>query len=123
MDFELNQKFCTGRAHRATTAQERRHVTPNGRGDKLITYDLSKGGTVPAISIRTWRGSAWGPATWSAAAPTRTALGAVNTSADRGRPTSGGIGALDPFTFGEAAISFQALFGGTTGAARSARPT
>ena len=44
-------------------------------GDKLITYDLAKGGTVPTISIRTWGGVAWGAATPSAEPSTARRLG------------------------------------------------
>ena len=50
MDFELNKEFCDGTAtHCATngTAKGPVYVTPiRTIGDKLITYDLSKGGTL-----------------------------------------------------------------------------
>src|SRR5215218_1182305 len=66
MDFELNKEFCDGTAtHCANngTANAPVYVTPKRSvGDKLITYDLSRGGTNPAISIRTWSGTQWGPA-------------------------------------------------------------
>ena len=108
MDFELNQKACPGSC-------SANGVTPvRTAGDKLITYDLSKGGTVPSISIRQWLGSVWGPADVVSDGANPTALGAVNTSSIAAND-SGGIGALDAFTFGEAAISYQALFGGSTG--------
>ena len=92
------------------------------------SYDLSKGGTVPGISIRTWNGSAWGAADVISDGASPDALGSVNTStiaaSDTGGATGGlttSLGSQDPFTFGEAAISFEALFGsgacGTFGSA------
>src|SRR5215208_8327334 len=84
MDFELNKEFCDGTAtHCANngTAKAPVYVTPKRSvGDKLITYDLSKGGTVPSISIRTWNGSAWGPATVISGGASPDALGSINTS-------------------------------------------
>jgi hypothetical protein len=132
MDFELNKEFCDGTAtHCANngTAKAPVYVTPKrSSGDKLITYDLSKGGTVPAISIRTWTGTAWGPADVISGGSDPDALGSVNTSLIPANQTGGATGGLttalgsqDPFTFGEAAISFEALFGsgacGTFGSA------
>jgi hypothetical protein len=62
MDFELNQKFCDPSA--TPTNCSTNGVTPlRTIGDKLITYDLANGGTVPTISIRSWTGSAWGDPT------------------------------------------------------------
>ena len=124
MDFELNQVFCDGTATTCAnngSAKNPVYVTPlRSTGDKLITYDLSKGGTVPSISIRTWDGSEWGPATVISGGQNADALGSINTSLIPATD-SGGLGALDPFTFGEAAISFEALFGsgacGTFGSA------
>ena len=116
MDFELNQKLCD-------LTKTPTNCAPNGvtpirtgdgpgplNGDKLITYDLSKGGTVATISIRTWNGSAWG---------SPTVLTRKQCTGSRHRqhePDHGGqlipsLGALDPRTFGEASISFGALFG------------
>ena len=106
MDFELNQKSCNPSA--TPTNCSTNNVTPvRTLGDKLITYDLANGGTVPTISIRSWTGSAWGAPTDLTAGGT--ALGSVNTTAI---PTAeaDGIGGLDAFTFGEAAISFDAIF-------------
>src|SRR4029079_15307948 len=111
MDFELNRKFCDPSAAVTNCANNSAAVpeTPiRTVGDKLITYDLANGGTVPTISIRTWGGSAWGAATFSSG-PGGTALGAVNTSAMAATAT-GGIGSQDAFTFGEAALSFANLF-------------
>jgi hypothetical protein len=112
MDFELNQKFCDPTATPTNCANNGSGVIPETPvrtiGDKLITYDLSKGGTVPTISIRTWTGTVWGPAT-VISGPGGSALGSVNTSTIAAAD-SGGIGQLDPITFGEAAINFTALF-------------
>src|SRR5207247_4259169 len=57
---------------------------------------------------RTWLGvGVWGPSTDLTAAGE--ALGTVNTTAIAATD-SGGLGALSPFTFGEASISIAALF-------------
>jgi hypothetical protein len=122
MDFELNKEFCDGTVtHCANNGSAKApvYVTPKRSvGDKLITYDLSKGGTVPAISIRTWTGTAWGAASVISGGSDPDALGSINTSlipADQTGGATGGLttalGSQDPFTFGEAAISFEALFG------------
>jgi hypothetical protein len=115
MDFELNQKFCDPTATPTNCANNGAGVTPETplrtTGDKLITYDLAKGGTVPTISIRTWTGSAWGPATVISGGANPQALGSVNTSTIPATET-GGMGSQDPFTFGEASVSFAALFPG-----------
>ena len=109
MDFELNQKFCDPSA--TPTNCSTNGVTPvRTVGDKLITYNLSNGGTVATIEIRTWgipTAGVWGPATDLTAAGE--ALGTVNTSAIAAAD-SGGIGSLSSFTFGEASISIAALF-------------
>ena len=125
MDFELNRKFCDPAAAVTNCADNGVAKFPKRRsarvGDKLITYDLAKGGTVPTISIRTWGGSAWGAATViSGAGGTRHRLGQHDGA--RPRPATGGIGAQDAYTFGEAAISFAALFpsNGTCGTFGSA---
>jgi hypothetical protein len=132
MDFELNKEFCDGTAtHCANngSAKAPLYVTPKRTtGDRLVTYDLSKGGTVPGISIRTWTGSAWGAATVISGGADPDALGSVNTSLIPANQTGGmtggltaSLGSQDPYTFGEAAISFEALFGsgacGTFGSA------
>ena len=126
MDFELNQKFCDPTATPTNCANNGNGVTPETPvrtdGDKLITYDLSQGGTNPTISIRTWTGSAWSPATVISGGADRDALGSINTSLIPATETGGvsgglttALGSQDPFTFGEAAISFDALFGTTCG--------
>src|SRR5215208_1883257 len=131
MDFELNKLFCDGTAANCAnngTTRAPRYVTPKrSAGDKLITYDLSQGGTNPTISIRTWSGSVWGaPVLISGSGGD--ALGSINTSLIAANQTGGATGGLttslgtqDPYTFGEAAISFDALFGsGTCGTFGSA---
>jgi hypothetical protein len=121
MDFELNKVFCDGTATNCAnngSTKQPVYVTPKrSTGDKLITYDLSKGGTVPTISIRTWTGTAWSAADVISGGSSPDALGSVNASLI----ASGPLGSQDPFTFGEAAITFEALFGsgacGTFGSA------
>src|SRR5262249_1823204 len=75
------------------------------------------------ISIRNWNGSSWDPPTDLTASGD--AVGSINT-AQIPKTESGGLGdpntGLDPLTFGEAAISFKAIFsnpalGGTIGSA------
>jgi hypothetical protein len=108
MDFELNQKFCeddgTGCSNNGVTPQ--RTV-----GDILITYDLSRGGSVATISIRKWTGTQWGPA--DTLDPTE-ARGTINSSSISTSPLvtdQNPTGSLSPRTFGEAVVSFDALFG------------
>ena len=114
MDFELNQKFCDLNATPTNCADNGSDFpaeTPiRTTGDKLITYDLSRGGTNPTISIRTWDGSVWGNPTVISGGANPDALGSINTTGLAATDT-GTLGTQDPFTFGEAAISFKALFG------------
>ncbi|MEV0170241.1 prealbumin-like fold domain-containing protein [Streptomyces sp. NPDC050803] len=108
MDFEFNQS-------ETLTANG---VTPERTaGDILITYDLSQGGTKPTISIRTWSGTAWGPATNLTTPPVRAAA-SINTSEILAE-NSDGLGELDPRTFGEAQISLAAVLGGNGTTCRS----
>ncbi|MFI8104241.1 hypothetical protein [Streptomyces sp. NPDC086023] len=112
MDFELNQKFCSPNATPTNCANNgpSETATPvRTQGDKLITYDLSQGGTVPTISIRTWSGTAWGGPTVITGGSNPLAVGSVNSSTIPANQ-AGSLGQLDPFTFGEAAISFDAIF-------------
>ena len=104
MDFELNQKSCPPDC--STNG-----VTPlRTVHDKLITYDLASGGTHPIISIREWNGTSWSDPDIL----TGDSLGSINSTAilaaASGGPTPTGLGSLDPFTFGEALISFDAIF-------------
>ena len=111
MDFELNQKFCDLSATPTNCAPN--GITPlRTVGDKLITYDLSRGGTVATISIRTWDGSAWGSPTVLTSQDPVQALGTINTTQITAANSL--VGALSPRTFGEASISFGALFGDET---------
>ena len=98
MDFEFNQ----------SSTLSSNGVTPERTaGDLLITYDLSRGGTVPILSLREWDGSAWGPATDLSAAGGAT--GSINTSSIPDAD-SDGLGPLDPRTFGEASIDLDFIF-------------
>ena len=109
MDFELNQTACDGTAANCAqngSTKNPLYVTPKWtEGDKLITYDLSKGGTVPGISIRDWNGTEWGAAD-VISGPGGDALGAVNTS----DIAASEIGPQSAFTFGEVAIDFDVIF-------------
>ena len=113
MDFELNQKLCDLNANPTNCAPN--NLTPlRTSGDKLITYDLSRGGTVATISIRTWNGSAWGSPTVLTGSSAQ-ARGTVNTSQITAANSLASLNPpLDPRTFGEASISFGALFGENT---------
>jgi hypothetical protein len=110
MDFELNQKFCDPSA--TPTNCSTNGVTPERTVDDiLITYDLSRGGTVATISIRRWTGTQWGPAD---PLDNTEARGTINTTAISESPletAQNPTGSLSPRTFGEAAVSFDALFG------------
>lgn len=98
MDFEFNQS-STPSANGVTPVR-----TP---GDLLVIYDLSNGGTNPTLSLRTWTGSAWGPAV--DLTTSGLATGSINTSPIPASEADG-LGALDPRTFGEAQISMAAIF-------------
>lgn len=98
MDFEFNQ----------SSTLSSNGVTPvRTAGDLLIIYDLSQGGTHPTLSLRSWTGSAWGPA--SDLTSSGTATGSINTSSIPAGE-SDGLGARDPRTFGEAQLSLAAIF-------------
>jgi hypothetical protein len=110
MDFELNQKFCDLSATPTNCAPN--GITPlRTVGDKLITYDLDRGGTRATISIRTWNGTAWGDPTVLTSQVPPQALGTINTTQITAANSLSSLGALTPRTFGEASISFEALFG------------
>jgi hypothetical protein len=111
MDFELNQKFCDLSATPTNCASN--GITPlRTVGDKLITYDLDRGGTRATISIRTWEGTAWGDPTVLTQQNPVQALGTINTTPILGENSL--VGPLSARTFGEASISYSALFGGET---------
>ena len=113
MDFELNQKFCDLSATPTNCASN--GITPlRTTGDKLITYDLSRGGTRATISIRTWNGTSWGAPTVLTDQNPVLALGTINTTQITAANSLSQLGALSPRTFGEASIAFSALFGTNT---------
>lgn len=113
MDFELNQRRCTPGSTPADTDCSPNGITPiRSVGDKLITYDLSKGGTVPDLSLRSWTGTQWSAAVDLDA--NADARGSINTSAIAAADADG-LGAHSPRTFGEAHIKMSALFAGITG--------
>src|SRR4051794_7925633 len=101
MDFEFNQS-ATKKNDPAGSDQI---IPVRTKGDLLLTYDLSNGGSVATISKRLWSGSAWGAATALTGAQ---AIGTINTSAITAA-NSGGLGALSARTFGEASVDLAAL--------------
>ena len=118
MDFELNKLVCDGTAtncaNNGTNSGPAVYVTPKRSvGDRLVTYDLASGGTVPTISIYSWSGSSWSSGKVISGAEGE-ALGAINFSPIAGID-SGSLKEKDPFTFGEVSISYKALFSGLSG--------
>jgi len=113
MDFELNQRQCTPNQTPVDPDCAGNGITPKRTtGDILVIYDLSNGGTNATISFRKWLNSdQWGSLTDLTALGQ--AVGTINTSAITAA-NSGGLGALDPRTFGEAQVSMSALFGSST---------
>jgi hypothetical protein len=110
MDFELNKLFC-GAGSPASNCSSNGVTPKRSVDDLLITYDLSRGGSVATISIRKWTGSQWGPA--DTLDPTE-ARGTINSSSITQSPlvtAQNPTGSLSPRTFGEAVVSFDALFG------------
>ncbi len=107
MDFEFNQD----------DELSANGVTPKRTaGDVLIQYDLASGGTTPELFISRWVTSG---ATSQCEASNKLpcwgdrdelggdeAVGSVNSSAIT-NANSDGLGAMDPFTFGEATIDFD----------------
>jgi hypothetical protein len=95
MDFELNKSStpCANGVNPVRTA-----------GDLLIEYRIEQGGAVASIKVRTWSGTAWGPAMDLTAAAL--AAGTINstpiTSAN-----ADGLGALSARTFGEAQLDLD----------------
>ncbi|HKY15784.1 MAG TPA: SpaA isopeptide-forming pilin-related protein [Microthrixaceae bacterium] len=122
MDFEFNKG----------TALSTNGVTPiRSAGDALIQYDLANGGTNPELFLSRWVTSGpgsqcvasnstpcWGNTTASGLPPRQNltasglATGSINTS-PISAANSDGLGAMDPRTFGEAQIDFDALAGGS----------
>ena len=98
MDFEFNQ----------STTLSANGVTPvRTAGDLLIIYDLAQGGTHPVLSLRTWTGSAWGPAVDLTGSGKAT--GSINTSPIPAGE-SDGLGAHSARTFGEAQLDLSVIF-------------
>jgi hypothetical protein len=113
MDFELNQNSCDPSKTQDTTPPgnicSANNVTPARlSGDKLVIYNLSSGGTVVDILLRTWDGSAW--ANEVDLDGTGKALGSINYDLIPAGEADG-LGVLDPLTFGEAIVDFGALLG------------
>lgn len=98
MDFEFNQ---------STTISANGMTPVRTAGDLLIIYDLAQGGTRPVLSLRSWTGSAWGPATDLTAS--NKATGSINTSPIPAGEADG-LGAHSARTFGEAQLALSALF-------------
>jgi hypothetical protein len=108
MDFEFNHRQCTPGLTPADVDCAANGLTPiRSAGDLLITYDLSRGGTVATISMREWTGSVWGAA--EDLTVQNKAAGSINTTAIPAGD-SDGIGALSPRTFGEAQIDLSTIF-------------
>lgn len=108
MDFEFNKRQCTPHQSPADADCTTNGITPiRSTGDLLVIYDLSKGGTVPVLSIREWTGTEWGPATDLTSSSKAT--GSINTSVIPAED-SDGLGRHDPRTFGEAQIALSAIF-------------
>lgn len=110
MDFEFN-KSSTLSANGVTPVRT--------KGDLLIQYDLSQGGTNPQLFVSRWRtAAADGPCEasnnypcWGARANLTAAgdaTGSINTSAIPAGE-SGGLGSISPRTFGEATVDFGAI--------------
>jgi hypothetical protein len=118
MDFELNKLACDGTAencaNNGTNSGPATYVTPKRSvGDRLVTYDLANGGTVPTISIYKWNGSGWTEGTVISGSAGE-ALGSINFSSIASIDAAG-LGTKDPFTFGEVSVSYKALFSGLKG--------
>jgi hypothetical protein len=108
MDFELNRRQCTPGLDPADPDCSSNGLTPiRSVGDRLITYDLSKGGTQATMRIRSWTGSAWGGEDVLDATE---AVGTINTSPISAGDADG-LGSLSPRTFGEAGIKLSVLLG------------
>jgi hypothetical protein len=112
MDFELNQNSCDFSEPQDTTAPgnicSSNHVTPARiSSDKLVIFNLSSGGTVVDILLRTWNGSAWVDEVQLNS--TGDAIGSINYDALPNALDNDGLGVLSALTFGEVIVDFQAL--------------
>jgi len=102
MDFELNQSstLCANGVNPVRTT-----------GDLLIEYRIEQGGAVATIKVRTWTGSAWGPAVDLTAAAL--AAGTINSTSIPASESDGLVTApnsLSPRTFGEAQLDLDFVF-------------
>jgi hypothetical protein len=101
MDFELNQSstLCANGVNPVRTA-----------GDLLIEYRIEQGGAVASIKVRTWTGSAWGPAVDLTAAAL--AAGTINSSPIPVAESDGlaTVNPISPRTFGEAQLDLDFVF-------------
>jgi Prealbumin-like fold domain len=102
MDFELNQSstLCANGVNPVRTA-----------GDLLIEYRIEQGGAMATIKVRTWTGTAWGPATDLTAA--NLAAGTINSTAIPASDSDGLVSApnsVSPRTFGEAQLDLDFVF-------------
>jgi Prealbumin-like fold domain len=98
MDFELNQSstLCANGVNPVRTA-----------GDLLIEYRIEQGGALATLKVRTWTGSAWGPAVDLTAAAQ--AAGTINSTPIPAAEADG-LGSLSSRTFGEAQLDLDFVF-------------
>lgn len=102
MDFELNQSqtVCTNGVNKVRTGDG----AGEGADDLLIEYRIEQGGARAVIKVRSWTGSAWGPAV------DLTAVGAATGTINSTAITSGPLSPLSARTFGEASIDLDYIF-------------
>jgi hypothetical protein len=98
MDFELNHSstLCANGVNPVRTA-----------GDLLIEYRIEQGGALATLKVRTWTGSAWGPAQDLTAAGQ--AAGTINSTPIPVAESDGlaTTNPLSPRTFGEAQLDLD----------------
>jgi Prealbumin-like fold domain len=98
MDFELNQSstLCANGVNPVRTT-----------GDLLIEYRIEQGGALATLKVRTWTGSAWGPAQDLTAAAK--AAGTINSTSIPVAESDGlaTTNPLSPRTFGEAQLDLD----------------
>jgi hypothetical protein len=103
MDFELNQSSedCGNGVNPDRT-----------EGDLLIEYRIEQGGATAQILVRTWTGTAWGPAEDLTAANPQLATGTINSSPIPANESDGlsSTNPISPRTFGEAQLDLDFIF-------------
>jgi hypothetical protein len=111
MDFELNKNFCDPTAN-PTNCDANGETPIRSNGDKLLVYQLDNGGTNATLSEYTWNAanSDWENQTTLSGGSNPLALGSINY--DQILTANSITGAQDTLTFGEASVSYQALFSG-----------